>query len=637
MPNVLAAAYYARMKRAVTLSLALWLGLVAALQAQGPDDQFIQIYNLIQQADALRESGQTQSAREKYIQANEALRALRRSSPVWNPSIVNYRSNYIAERLGPMPAPTAATEVPAATPAAKAAAAATEDRANQIKALEDSIQSLRAEKEALDAKLREALSAQPATADPKELAKAEDRAKELQKENELLKANAAQQQERLGKLADPAALEEARKALRQSNEEVVRQTEKVSALTKERQTLEQRLKALTAKPDAKTLAQEKKAAQTSKTTEAQTKVASLTEALRKSQDELASQKSRAQALQTEKAALEKRISELSSRPAVTLPPVASVAPVTPTAPVTTTPAPATEKPKTAAQIKAEKSNEKAQIKWLERERDDMRKKVTALTRELEDRRVRKGAAQAGQLADELTILRARIEVYEARVVPYSAEEKALFQATPSMNSGIEPNKVGKKSSRDLPAGAASLAGEARRAFDTRHYDEAEKKLLQVLKLDEKNLSALKFLAAAQMEQTRYDDADATLKRALAEDPNDAEALSLRGLLLFRQQKNDEALDVLGRAAQLNPDDARTQTYLGVVLSDKGQRGPAETALRRAIQLQPDNAEAHYNLALVYATQKPPFLEMARWHYQKALAAGQPKKPEMEKLLQGPAK
>lgn len=562
------------MKRAVTLGLTLWLGLVATLRAEGPDDQFIRVYNLIQQADALQAIGQSQSAREVYMQANEALRALRKSSPAWNPSIVNYRSNYIAEKLGPMPATTAAPELPAATPAPKPAATPAEEAANQIRELEESLKSLKADKEALDAKLREALSAQPATADPKELAKAEDRVKELQKENELLKANAAQQQEKPGNVADPAALDEARKALKQSNEELARQTEKVAALTKERQSLEQRLKALADRPDAKAPAPEKATAQIPQTTDTQTKVASLAEA---------------------------------------------------------------EKPKTAAQLKTEKSNDKAQIKRLERERDDMRKKVVALTRELEDRRVRKGTAQAGQLSDQLTILRARIEVYEARVVPYSPEEKALFQATPSMNSGIEPNKIGKKASRDLPAGAASLAGEARRAFDTRHYDEAEKKLLQVLKLDEKNLSALKFLAAAQMEQTRYADADATLKRALTEDPNDAEALSLRGLLLFRQQKNDEALDVLGRAAQLNPEDARTQTYLGVVLSEKGQRGPAETALRRAIQLQPDNAEAHYNLALVYAMQKPPFLEMARWHYQKALASGQPKRPEIEKLLQEPAK
>jgi hypothetical protein len=36
--------------------------------------------------------------------------------------------------------------------------------------------------------------------------------------------------------------------------------------------------------------------------------------------------------------------------------------------------------------------------------------------------------------------------------------------------------------------------------------------------------------------------------------------------------------------------------------------------------------------VVYITQQPPLTELARWHYQKALAAGHPKNPELEKML-----
>ena len=70
-----------------------------------------------------------------------------------------------------------------------------------------------------------------------------------------------------------------------------------------------------------------------------------------------------------------------------------------------------------------------------------------------------------------------------------------------------------------------------------------------------------------------------------------------------------------------------------MLSEKGQRGPAEAALRRAIQLQPDHAVAHNNLAVVYATQTPPSLALARWHYQKARAAGHPRNAPLEKMLE----
>ena len=93
--------------------------------------------------------------------------------------------------------------------------------------------------------------------------------------------------------------------------------------------------------------------------------------------------------------------------------------------------------------------------------------------------------------------------------------------------------------------------------------------------------------------------------------------------------------MLSRSARLDPDNPLTQNYLGIALSAKGQRGPAEAALRRAISLQPGYAEAHANLAVIYALQKPPFLELARWHYQKAKASGFAGNPDLERILDAP--
>ena len=129
-----------------------------------------------------------------------------------------------------------------------------------------------------------------------------------------------------------------------------------------------------------------------------------------------------------------------------------------------------------------------------------------------------------------------------------------------------------------------------------------------------------------------DQAEMRLKQALASAPNDAYSLSILGYLKFRQEKYDDALDVLSRAAELDPRNAEIQNYLGVILSQKGMRSAAETAFRKAIQLQPNYGSAHNNLAVIYLSQQPPFVDLARWHYQKALAAGHPPNPELEKLL-----
>ncbi len=82
-----------------------------------------------------------------------------------------------------------------------------------------------------------------------------------------------------------------------------------------------------------------------------------------------------------------------------------------------------------------------------------------------------------------------------------------------------------------------------------------------------------------------------------------------------------------------PDDPRTQYWLGKVLILKGQRIAAETALRKAMKLRPGWGEAHYSLAMVYASQQPPFKELAHWHYQKALTGGYPRNVDFEKLIE----
>jgi tetratricopeptide (TPR) repeat protein len=267
---------------------------------------------------------------------------------------------------------------------------------------------------------------------------------------------------------------------------------------------------------------------------------------------------------------------------------------------------------------------------LEQERDDLQKKLAAANKELFGRNSKGAKVKIEDLETQMMNLRARLEVFEARQVPYSVEELALFK-TPEPR--LADPKAGRKSVRELPAGTTPLVIEARRFFAAKQYDKAEEKYLQVLKQDEKNVPALANLAAIQLERNELEEAEKNIRQAIALAPDDAYAYSILGYVKFRQQKYDDALDYLSRAAKLDPENAEIQNYLGITLSNKGMRGPAETALRKAIQLKPGYGGAHHNLAVVYATQQPPMLELARWHYQKALAAGQPHSEELEKMLE----
>ena len=190
----------------------------------------------------------------------------------------------------------------------------------------------------------------------------------------------------------------------------------------------------------------------------------------------------------------------------------------------------------------------------------------------------------------------------------------------------------RKSLKDLPAGARSIAAEAERDFEARRFEEAEKKLIEVLQQDDRNPYVFVHLAACQMELGKLEEAEKNIGRAEKIDPTDPASLTLKGILYIRNRKMDEALAALSQAAQINPTNASTQNYFGIALSEKGQTAEAEKALRNAVRLQPNYGLAHNNLAVVYGTQQPPFLELARFHYKKALALGEPKNPSLEKLL-----
>lgn len=219
---------------------------------------------------------------------------------------------------------------------------------------------------------------------------------------------------------------------------------------------------------------------------------------------------------------------------------------------------------------------------------------------------------------------------EARATPYTKEELALLQK-PEAKLG-EPVPKG-HSIQELPPAAAQLVVQARQYFSAGQFDKAETAYLDAAKLADKNVAVLANLAAIQIELSHYSAANDNLQKALALEPGDANSLFVLGNLRLHQQKYDDAVDALSRAAKQDPKNAEIQNYLGQALSEKGQRAAAEAALRKAIELDPNYISAHINLAVVYVTQQPPAVELARFHYQKALSAGAQRNVELEKLME----
>jgi Tfp pilus assembly protein PilF len=578
-----------------------WFSVIVALllavpgaRADGPDDQYIRIYTLIQEADRLADSGQPSEALPKYLEAQTALQRFQAGYPDWNVQVVKFRLSYVAGKIAavsarvPAPVPAGpgvtAAAPPKAGPAQPAQPAAPRDWEAQLSALKEQARQLQADKAVLEAKLKEALSVQPAAIDPRELARAEEKIKGLMKENDLLKVTLDRQKAQPPPAADAKSLQETRQGLAEANSKLAEQTKTANALALENQVLKKQLADLQAAPPP-----------TAKAEEASRQLA-------QAKAQVAALQSDKEMLSLEKTALENRVKQLSAPAA--------------------TPALSPEQAKTA---------EAGRIKQMERERKELQKLLDAANKELYSRKSKAAAAKVAELENQLTTLRARLEVFEAQQVPYTAEELALFKQ-PEATPPPADRKVGKPSVKELPPGAAALVAEANRYYANKQLDKAEEKYLQVLQQDKTNVPTLANLAAIELDLGHFEAAEINVKQAVALAPDDAYSLFVLGRLKFRQKKYDEAIDALNRAAKLDPQDAQIQNSLGLALSEKGLRGPAEAALRRAVQIDPGYADAHNNLAVAYITRQPPLVELARWHYQKALAAGHPHNPELEKLL-----
>jgi Tfp pilus assembly protein PilF len=637
-----------------------WIFVVAALlaalagaPAAGMDDQYVEIYNLIQEGDAFA-ADQPREAVVKYGQAQLLLQRLQKGSPDWNPTVVNFRLKYLDQKLTALAAAGPASQVgrtpaPGETQTPAGALAKTTDpiaAAAEVEALRAKVLALEADKGLLEAKLREALGAVPAALDPAALTRATEKIKELQKENELLKAHV--ELEKKPGSADAPSPEQLRKALDEANRKLATESERTRLLAETNQFLQGQLggdgkaavdnlevaalRSALETANSQLAQQRQSAARVAQDAAASPptaqqvpgasdKTAALAmenELLKKQLEEarraplspangeLANQLAQARAqialLQSDQEVLRAQLK--SSGPEATNLPLASALPATP--------------------------KQAARIRQLEQERDDFERQLKAANKEVSARKYRVPAERIAKLEQELAASRARLDAMEARAVPFTPEELALFSKPAAPLSAAATKPAAEAGSPPV----TKLATDAQRqAAASVEMQKVASTLPQATPTAVSDLHALSVQAATQVSQNRLEEAEKTLEQALAIAPNDPASLAVMGSLKQLQGKADEAVEILSRAAAANPKNAEIQNSLGLSLSQKGLRGPAETALRRAIQLQPNYGSAHYNLAVVYLSQQPPMVELARWHYQKALGAGQKHNADFEKKLE----
>ncbi|MDR3460339.1 MAG: tetratricopeptide repeat protein [Verrucomicrobiae bacterium] len=592
------------MKPFLGLVLLLTVLLGVAHAQQDADARYVSIYTIIQQADNLAEGGQSGDALVAYTEAEARLEKFQKLFPTWDPGIVSYRLDDLNKKIATLKTQVAPkkVETSAATPATGAPTEQQTEQAAEaakLSQLEAQLQSAQNENRTLQAKLKEALATQPAAVDASELAAAQQQLRELTKQNDLLKAAQAGRTETKVEtvvVEDTNKISQLQLQLVDGMKKLTEEQKRAEALIAENLALQKNLTHGSSPSAATEVLQsenERLRSQLAALQAANNNAAAADELatrLKDARTQITTLQSAATLASLEKAALENKVRKLST------------------------------------QLAESAANFEGKINDLTEQRADLLKKLDQVNTKNSRTKLADTSAQMAALNQEVETLRARIAVDESKPVPYSADELALFkQSTP----GIEPIK---RSITELPAGTAQLVASAAQHFSKHEFTDAEADYHKILERDQNNGLALANLATIELQEGKLAEAEKHILAAVAQSPDDAYNLSTLGYLKFREEKFDDALDALSKASKIDPNNPEIENYLGVTLSHKGLRMQAETALRKAISLDANYAPAHNNIAVIYLSQTPPLPQLARWHYQKALDAGQPRNPELEKML-----
>ncbi len=195
---------------------------------------------------------------------------------------------------------------------------------------------------------------------------------------------------------------------------------------------------------------------------------------------------------------------------------------------------------------------------------------------------------------------------------------------------LSPVPLGKAGT--LPPDTMILGQKAAAAFSKHDWKAARKAYQEILQLDGENALTWANLGAVEQQSGNGREAQACFEKSVKYNPALVQSWNALGLLHAAKGDTYLALSMFTRAIHEDPTDARAHNYLAITARNLGWTGTAESELQRSIELNPQYGIAHFNLALLYVDQKPPSIELAKRHYQKALALGVEKDEIVERRL-----
>lgn len=226
-------------------------------------------------------------------------------------------------------------------------------------------------------------------------------------------------------------------------------------------------------------------------------------------------------------------------------------------------------------------------------------------------------------------------VFTAAVLPLSAQKNRAASGDTGDTPGAEPEAKPKEPpAKQLSPEATAASKRAVTAMVKRDWDLACKEWQAVLKLEPENAAALSNLGKSEYQRQNLKEAKEALEKAVALRPELGDSWIALAMVCQDMGLTMLSISSATRAVHESPADPRLRNGLAVILKRAGWMAAAESELQKTLDLSPDYSEAHFNLAVLYIERKPPSVEMARRHYDRAVELGAARDEVIERQMKG---
>jgi Flp pilus assembly protein TadD len=133
-----------------------------------------------------------------------------------------------------------------------------------------------------------------------------------------------------------------------------------------------------------------------------------------------------------------------------------------------------------------------------------------------------------------------------------------------------------------------MVAEGRQLLDDEHYDAAEKKLVEVLSLDPKNIDAYEYIGRLYIHTKQIENAKEAFKYLQKLSPQDASVLASLGEIAVIEDDVEGAFTYFSRAKNISPNNPKYLDFFIEAAINKGDVMEATIALNHLREVNPEN-------------------------------------------------